>query len=605
YKSRASKVELPTDVQGRRESGIVVDFNPARLLGLIVSDNDERQQMIKVHMDECHMFGKRALRRFSKVEFNVETKSPQIGVCATHVTAPGQHVLNYHFANHFVPLHQRTQVLDATDTTKRYLGVIDSVKTLSTDRTLLYRILPVTAGFAPVVVDARDIHTTRWGLMRFGDLVEFSVHPKQKDMPQRGFNVTAPQGRTIVIEREKHGFYLWKRSHLKRTECPLTLDGQLATGWVALFRPNEGVGVIEVEAPRDKLYFQILFKAKDIVPGDFLERLIHRKGRSYYVQFQVAKSDDADQRVSTRQALHIQVQQYFDRFFCVIPSLIFFICIITQTKTFFFFPIIFNILQLKTDKNSYIHQNLLHCENTYKLTHNKNLFNFVIRLGKQEKNGKCSSSCSKVRLHLFTDTIAIQIILICCYFVCYSHPKQIKLNGTLDRHTFGLNSNFLGNILFLDETTLIYAAGRSIVFYNITEHSQRFISATQLCKDEDFSNFCTLLLNVQESPTKLVIKNFQKKKTKKQKKKRNLAVAERGQQPSITIYDTQALRKKKVISMPSTVRSKDIVSLSFSRNGWLAIQSGTPDWYLGVWQWDTNTSIQQVSYSKEVVHVLQ
>ena len=64
-----------------------------------------------------------------------------------------------------------------------------------------------------------------------------------------------------------------------------------------------------------------------------------------------------------------------------------------------------------------------------------------------------------------------------------------------------------------------------------------------------------------------------------------LAVAERSEKGTVTIYDLGTLKRRKVLSI-SELGSKEYVSLCFSPDGkMLAAQGGGPEWNLTVWIW--------------------
>lgn len=68
--------------------------------------------------------------------------------------------------------------------------------------------------------------------------------------------------------------------------------------------------------------------------------------------------------------------------------------------------------------------------------------------------------------------------------------------------------------------------------------------------------------------------------------RRYVAIAEKGEKPTITIYDLHSLRKKKVLSSPE-VQSGEYISLAFSPDSkYLVAQGGKPDWTLLYWTWE-------------------
>ncbi|GFR57789.1 cilia- and flagella-associated protein 57-like [Elysia marginata] len=128
------------------------------------------------------------------------------------------------------------------------------------------------------------------------------------------------------------------------------------------------------------------------------------------------------------------------------------------------------------------------------------------------------------------------------------------------RHIFGLKPGVSGNICYHDEQTIVYPAGSNCILYNIDQKVQRFIPGTD--KSEGMTALAV-------SPNR-----------------RYVAIAEKGEKPTITIYDLHSLRKKKVLSSPE-VQSGEYISLAFSPDSkYLVAQGGKPDWTLLYWTWE-------------------
>lgn len=128
------------------------------------------------------------------------------------------------------------------------------------------------------------------------------------------------------------------------------------------------------------------------------------------------------------------------------------------------------------------------------------------------------------------------------------------------RHVFGFKSDVSSNVWYLDEQTIIYPSGSNCVLYNIDQKSQKFIPGS------DNSYGMTALA---VSPNR-----------------RYVAIAEKGEKPTICIYDLHSLRKRKVLSTPDC-QSSEFVSLAFSPDSkYLITQGGRPDWTLLYWTWE-------------------
>lgn len=128
------------------------------------------------------------------------------------------------------------------------------------------------------------------------------------------------------------------------------------------------------------------------------------------------------------------------------------------------------------------------------------------------------------------------------------------------RHIFGLKPGIAGNICYHDEQTILYPAGSNCILYNIDQKVQKFIPGTD--KSEGMTA-------ITVSPNR-----------------RYVAIAEKGEKPTITIYDLHSLRKRKVLS-PQEMQSNEYVSLAFSPDSkYLVGQGGKPDYTLLYWTWE-------------------
>ena len=137
------------------------------------------------------------------------------------------------------------------------------------------------------------------------------------------------------------------------------------------------------------------------------------------------------------------------------------------------------------------------------------------------------------------------------------------------RHVFGLKGDVANNIAFQDEQTIIYPSGSNCMLYNIETKIQKFISSI------DKSGGMTAMALTPN--------------------KRYIAVAEKGEKATITIYDLQTLRKKKVLTT-TEVQSKQYVSLAFSPDSkFLVSQGARPDWTLVYWSWEKTNKLPMAS----------
>ncbi|XP_036452639.1 cilia- and flagella-associated protein 57 [Colossoma macropomum] len=129
-------------------------------------------------------------------------------------------------------------------------------------------------------------------------------------------------------------------------------------------------------------------------------------------------------------------------------------------------------------------------------------------------------------------------------------------------HIFGLRTGVRNNLLFFDEQTVIFPSGNNCVRYNIDQKWQRFIPGT-----ERSHGMQALAISAN---------------------RRYLAVAERGEKGTITVYDLQheQSRKRKVLT-GGEVPVQEFVCMAFSPDSkYLLGQAGGPEWTLFYWVWD-------------------
>eukprot|EP01063_Lacrimia_lanifica_P035882 TRINITY_DN695_c0_g1_i1.p1 TRINITY_DN695_c0_g1~~TRINITY_DN695_c0_g1_i1.p1 ORF type:complete len:1201 (+),score=508.73 TRINITY_DN695_c0_g1_i1:85-3687(+) len=145
--------------------------------------------------------------------------------------------------------------------------------------------------------------------------------------------------------------------------------------------------------------------------------------------------------------------------------------------------------------------------------------------------------------------------------------REPRLSKT---HAFGIKADVADNIHFIDDTTCAYPIGRNVVFYNTSANQQKFIPGNERCD---------AITAMAMSPNK-----------------RYIAVAESGETPVVSIYDTQNRRKKKTLPSPGTtlpdIGSREYVCMAFSADGKILItQGGAPEWNLIYWAWDRSKAV--------------
>ncbi|XP_014667325.1 PREDICTED: cilia- and flagella-associated protein 57-like isoform X2 [Priapulus caudatus] len=140
------------------------------------------------------------------------------------------------------------------------------------------------------------------------------------------------------------------------------------------------------------------------------------------------------------------------------------------------------------------------------------------------------------------------------------------------KYIFGVKSSVVNNIAFHDEQTLVYPAGSYVVLFNVDQKQQKFILGSE---------------KGQGITAQVVSPN-----------RRLLAIAEKGERPTITIYDLITLRKRKILNCLD-VQGQECVSLAFSHDSkFLIAQCNHPDWTLVLWQWEKARVLGSIKTSK-------
>ncbi|XP_053484612.1 cilia- and flagella-associated protein 57 isoform X3 [Ictalurus furcatus] len=143
---------------------------------------------------------------------------------------------------------------------------------------------------------------------------------------------------------------------------------------------------------------------------------------------------------------------------------------------------------------------------------------------------------------------------------------------------FGVRAAVRNNLHFLDEQTVVFPCGNNCARYNLHQRCYRFIAEAVMLED---------------------ISNYQKKGTERTQGMqalaispnwRYLAVSERGERGTITVYDLQheQSRKRKVLT-GGDVSVPEFVCMAFSPDSkYLLGQGGGPEWTLIYWLWEKN-----------------
>ncbi|RVE72493.1 hypothetical protein OJAV_G00042240 [Oryzias javanicus] len=134
----------------------------------------------------------------------------------------------------------------------------------------------------------------------------------------------------------------------------------------------------------------------------------------------------------------------------------------------------------------------------------------------------------------------------------------------------GLRTGVNNNLNFVDEHTLLYAAGSSCVCLNSVQRSQRFFPGSEKSR-----SIRAMAISASH---------------------RFLAVSECGESACVTVFDLQHEqgRKKKVLSARD-VHAQEFVCVAFSHDSkYLIGQTGAPEWMLVFWLWEKNKVLASI-----------
>ena len=127
----------------------------------------------------------------------------------------------------------------------------------------------------------------------------------------------------------------------------------------------------------------------------------------------------------------------------------------------------------------------------------------------------------------------------------------------------GIKSDVKDNVLYLEDGEVIYPCGHNVVFFNITDKTQRYISGI-----EGTQGITALALS---------------------KSKKYLAIAEKHEKaPVISIYDTTTLKRKKVLVSDWLSKQEEFISIAFAptKEQLLVTLTNEPEQMVVIWQWD-------------------
>ncbi|KAG5501566.1 hypothetical protein JKF63_03396 [Porcisia hertigi] len=137
------------------------------------------------------------------------------------------------------------------------------------------------------------------------------------------------------------------------------------------------------------------------------------------------------------------------------------------------------------------------------------------------------------------------------------------------RYVFGTNHDGKNCLHWLDDGSLVYPVGKTVVLQQPNSCTQRFLEATY-----------------QSTGITAIAMSSNKK---------FLAIAESGTHPQVQIIDTVTRKRRKVLSV-TDLNSDQFIALSFSSDGrHLVTQGGAPGWNLHYWNWERTQPLASVS----------
>ncbi|XP_068598729.1 cilia- and flagella-associated protein 57 [Brachionichthys hirsutus] len=146
---------------------------------------------------------------------------------------------------------------------------------------------------------------------------------------------------------------------------------------------------------------------------------------------------------------------------------------------------------------------------------------------------------------------------------------------------FGLRTGVNNNLCYIDEQTLVFPSGNNCVCYNTVQRCQRFIPGSE---------------NSRGMHAMAVSAN-----------RRYLAVSERGEKATVTVFDLQHERgRKRKVLTAGDASIGEFVCMAFSPDSkYLIGQTGAPEWTLIFWLWEKQKILATVKTSSSSSPVSQ
>ena len=278
YLPNDTKARIPNEYGLNRELGYILDYNPNTLFGFILPFNSPHNPLF-VHIDDCHIFGKRILRRYMEVEFVRIKDDTNEREKALHVSGKNKTILRPISENHYLTGELTTNKLELSDSNNndlpRHKGQIVRVPSpINTPQTYII-IKPNDMGYEPVIGFMGAVKSLNRKDLRLFDEVEFSVATNDKNDDENNnplltaYNITAGGNKPIIGAIRDLGRYLNSKINgetelLKLDEHDITQNGTKIKGFIASYNKFRKSGTIEIEClQNNKRYRKCLFDIKD------------------------------------------------------------------------------------------------------------------------------------------------------------------------------------------------------------------------------------------------------------------------------------------------------------------------------------------------------
>lgn len=265
------QAQIPKDFQENRRRGYIINYSRDKLFGFVLPFDDPTRNGFFVHIDDCHIYGARFLKRFQEVEFNVVTDASTGKSKALHVSGPNKTVLRSVSDNRYLPTTLTNTKLPI-DENARYKGSV--MVTSQTNNWFIIK--PDEKGFEPVIAYKNNIQSLGHRRIQLDDCLEFNVNEPSEQYEGgllRATEISAPGGKPILCELGPLGQYLQTKMNLPiyQNELPeydmeTYNKGTILTGFITNWASVFKFGQIEIESPDlDKRYKRIYFKLDDCV----------------------------------------------------------------------------------------------------------------------------------------------------------------------------------------------------------------------------------------------------------------------------------------------------------------------------------------------------